>query len=124
MEKMTKKEMFTYIATVLADNADVVDFCSNEIELLNKKAEKARIAAAAKKAAGDELTDAVKACLTDEAQTIAEIASKIEGPDVTVAKCTYRLTQLVKNGDAEKIEVTLPATDGGKSRKVMAYKLA
>ena len=34
---MTKKEMFAMIATVNADNAEIVDFCNHEIELLNTK---------------------------------------------------------------------------------------
>lgn len=34
---MTKKEMFSMIATVNADNAEIVEFCNHEIELLNKK---------------------------------------------------------------------------------------
>jgi len=34
---MTKKEMFSMIATVNADNAEIVEFCNHEIDLLNKK---------------------------------------------------------------------------------------
>lgn len=38
---MTKKEMFATIATLLADNTEVVDFCNHEIELLaNRKTSK------------------------------------------------------------------------------------
>ena len=34
---MTKKEMFTLIATLNASNQAIVDFCNHEIELLDKK---------------------------------------------------------------------------------------
>ena len=34
---MTKREMFTLIATVNSDNAEIVDFCNHEIELIDKK---------------------------------------------------------------------------------------
>ena len=34
---MTKKEMFNLIATVNADNAEIVAFCEKEIELLSRK---------------------------------------------------------------------------------------
>ena len=34
---MTKKEMFSMIATVNADNSEIVEFCNHEIDLLNKK---------------------------------------------------------------------------------------
>ena len=36
-KKMTKKEMFTLIATLNATNQEIVDFCNHEIELLEKK---------------------------------------------------------------------------------------
>lgn len=35
---MTKKEMFALIASVNADNAEIVEFCNHEIALLVKKA--------------------------------------------------------------------------------------
>jgi len=34
---MTKREMFTLIATVNADNTEIVDFCNHEIELIDKR---------------------------------------------------------------------------------------
>ncbi len=34
---MTKKEMFNLIATVNADNAEIVEFCNHEIEILSRK---------------------------------------------------------------------------------------
>ena len=34
---MTKREMFNLIATVNADNQEIVDFCNHEIELLDNK---------------------------------------------------------------------------------------
>ncbi len=123
MEKITKKEMFNTIKALLADNTAVVNFCDNEISLLEKKAAKAKEAAAKKRAEGDELTDVVfSAVSTEEFEPIAAIAAKIEGPDVTVAKVTYRLTQLVKAGKVEKTEMTIPGSEGVKARKVMAYK--
>lgn len=123
MEKMTKKEMFANIKSLLAGNDEVVAFCDNEIALLEKKAAKAKETAAKKRAEGDELTDVVFAAVSkDNFEPIAEIAARIEGPDVTVAKVTYRLTQLVKSGKIEKTEVSIPGAEGVKARKVMAYR--
>ena len=34
---MTKREMFAPIASALADNAEVVEFCNHEVELLDRK---------------------------------------------------------------------------------------
>ena len=137
MEKITKREMFEAIkglaesgALHMADfneaisDEAVADFCANEIALLDKKAAKAKERAATKRAEGDELTGAVRAAMsTEDFEPIADIAARIEGEDVTVAKVTYRLTQLVKNGEAEKQELTIPGAEGQKARKVQGYKL-
>ena len=129
MEKVTKREMFEAIKEAVAtgewayDEDAVIAFCEKEIGLLDKKAAKAKEAAAKKRAEGDELMEAVQAALGDEFEPISEIAGRIEGEDVTVSKVTYRLTQLVKNGVAEKQEITVAGVDGGKARKVMGYKL-
>ena len=137
MEKITKREMFEAIkglaesgALHMADfnegisDEAVADFCANEIALLDKKAVKAKERAATKKAEGDELTEAVRAAMSaEEFEPIADIAARIEGEDVTVAKVQYRLTQLVKNGEAEKEQITVPGGEGQKARKIMAYKL-
>ena len=137
MEKITTREMFEAIKGLaesgalhmqdfneaISDSA-VAEFCENEIALLDKKAAKAKETAAKKRAEGDELTDAVRAALsTEEFEPIAEIAARIEGPDVTVAKVTYRMTQLFKNGEAEKQEITIPGGEGVKARKVQGYRL-
>ena len=136
MEKITKREMFEAIKGLaesgalhmqdfneaISDSA-VAEFCENEIALLDKKAAKAKERAASKRAEGDELTAVVRQVMsTEEFEPIADIAARIEGEDVTVAKVTYRLTQLVKNGEAEKQELTIPGAEGQKARKVQGYK--
>lgn len=123
--KITKRDRYNSIIAILGDtNPDLVAFCQNEIALLDKKASKAKEAAANKKAEVDELTVAVQAALTDDYQTIADVAAAIEGEDVTTAKVSYRLNALVKAGVADKTEVTIPGGEGVKSRKVVAFKLA
>ena len=135
MEKMTKRNV--YEALINYANTGVMSydgnevtaealtaFAENEIALLDKKAIKAKERAASKRAEGDELTGAVRAAMsTEDFEPIADIAARIEGEDVTVAKVTYRLTQLVKNGEAEKQELTIPGAEGQKARKVQGYKL-
>ena len=131
MEKLTKRDYYTAIKTLIEtgscdiNDEDVITFCENEIDLLDKKAAKAKERAAAKKAEGDALADAVKAALSaDEFESIPTIAAKIEDEDATVSKVTYRLSKLVANGDAVKQAITIPGVDGGKSRTVQGYKLA
>ena len=135
MEKMTKRNVYealiSYATTgVMAYDGNEVTaealaaFAENEIALLDKKAVKAKERAATKRAEGDELTAVVRQVMsTEEFEPIADIAARIEGEDVTVAKVQYRLTQLVKTGEAEKEQITVPGGEGQKARKIMAYKL-
>ena len=133
-KKLTKREHYEAMIEVLetgdtavAVKEELVAFCNKEIASLDKKAVKAKERAAEKRAAGDELTDAVRAALTDEFAVIADIAAKVAetyGEDATVARVTYRLTQLVKNGEAENGDVKIAATEGQKARTIKAYKLA
>ena len=124
-KKITKKDNFTAIAEFLSANGKTewADVINHEIELLDKKAATAKATAAKKKVEGDALTDAVAAALTDELATIADIAAKVDGDDVTVSKVQYRLNQLVANGKARKEQVTVSG-DGSKARKLMAYAIA
>ena len=131
MEKITKREMFEAIketfetGTCKFDAATVMAFCDKEIASLDAKAAKAKERAAAMKAEADVLMSQVEAALTGEFQTIADIAANVAevNPDATVSKVTYRLTKLVENQVAEKTDVTVPGVDGGKARKVKAFRI-
>ena len=131
MEKITKREMFEAIKEAFETGSCAVEatavmaFCDKEIASLDSKAAKAKERAAAKKSEGDELMDQVREALTDEFRVIADIAADVAevNPDATVSKTTYRLTKLVEANVAEKTQVSVPAVDGGKTRKVQAYRL-
>ncbi len=118
-KKVTKKEMFNFIADALADNAEVVEFCNKEIALLDKKALKAKERAAAKKAEGDELKGIVQGVLTAEPMTAADVVEAIvaNGVETTVGKVIYRLNALVKDGVAEKEDVVIETPDGKKAKR-------
>lgn len=130
MEKITKREMYEAIKETFEtgsckyDAATVTAFCDKEIAALDAKAAKAKERAAAKKAEADVLMGQVEDALTDEYQVIADIAATVAGvnPDATVSKVTYRLGKLVEAGVAEKAQVTIPATETSKARKVQAYR--
>ena len=130
MEKITKREMYEAIKETFEtgsckfDAATVVAFCEKEIASLDSKAAKAKERAAAKKAEADVLMDQVEDALTDEFQVIADIAATVAeaNADATVSKITYRLSKLVEAGKAEKTQVTIPASEGSKARKVQAYR--
>ena len=132
-KKITKKEMFEAIKVGCTtgewtvSDVEIAEFCENEIALLDKKAAKAKERQAAKKAEGDELTDIVKSVLTDEFQVTADIAKAVleatGNEENTIHKISYRLGQLVKNGEAESTDVKIPGGEGVKARTIKGYKL-
>ena len=122
--KLTKKDYYSLIKEVLEvaeieAKDELLAFVDKQLEMIENKAEKAKVRAAEKRAAGDELRGVIKSVLTDEFQTADAITSQIDGEDITRAKVIARLGQLVKNGEAEKTDVK---TDD--NRTVKAYKLA
>lgn len=98
---------------------DVINYVDKTVEQLNAKAAKAKERAAEKRAEGDVLRNAVQAVLTDAPQTIDDIAGQVEveNVEITKAKVTARLTQLIKAGIATKEQAKVG------DRKVMTYKL-
>ena len=121
-KKVTKREQFVKIVAILteAGEAELAKVIEHEIELLDKKAAKAKERSAKKNAGNDELAERVYEALTDEFQTIAQIA---EAVGEATAKVQYRLTSLVKNEWATKEQIKV-ADGEGKTRKVMGYKVA
>lgn len=121
---MTKKEKLNAILTILTEgNADteLIDYCENEIALLDKKAIRAKEAAAKKRAEGDAFMEVVADYLTPSLQTLAAITTALAAAneeDITTHKVSYRLSQLVKAGRAEKGEITVD------KRKMTGYRLA
>ena len=91
-----------------------------QIEQLNRKAEKAKERKAERAAKGDTLKDAIAAVLTEDLQTAADITEKVRNTDeeVSRAKVVARLTKLVKEGVAGKMQVKVD------KKRVMAYALA
>lgn len=122
-KKMTKRDYFNKIQTLLADEADIVKFCEDEKAALDRKAEKAKERAAKKAAEGDALMDAILEVLADKPMTNADILAHLEGEDITVNKIAYRTNKLAQEGKAVKTEVTV-ADENGKNRKLVAYTAA
>lgn len=132
---MTKRDFYTEMIKYLERGQEVevsnlydesfysemIDMCKKEIENIDKKNEKSK-EAAKRRSESDALLSVVRSVLTDEYQTIADVSAQIEGEDVSVAKITYRLTALVREGVAEKASVEV-VTPEGKKRTVMAYRL-
>lgn len=123
-EKITKKAYFEMLkdivaATDTADKDNLLAFIDTNIAQLDAKAAKAKEKAAEKKVEGDELREKIAACLTTKPKDIATILDEVGDEELTRAKVTARLAQLINLGTATK-EVTKTA-DG---KKATVYKLA
>ena len=123
-DKMTKREMFEILAGFIPEEderaAELHEFCIKQVEIIDRKAEKAKTRNAERKAAGDELRDMVFGALTEELQTIPQImeAMGLDDPEITRAKVSARLGQLVKAGDVEKLAMSV------NGKRTMHYKIA
>lgn len=115
-KKITIADQINELKTLAAEagRQDLVDFCDERIQKLADKAAKSKEKAAEKKAATDELKDAVAAVLTTELQTPEAIA-EILGGDVTKGKVVSRVKVLIEEGFAVKEKT---------EDKKVAYKLA
>lgn len=105
---------------VAITNEELETFFANEIELLDKKAAKARERAAVKKVE-DPLLDAVRNALGTEFESIAEITARVDIADATLSKVIYRLRTLIEEGTAEKQNIKIAGSDG-KNRSVVGYR--
>lgn len=120
-KKVTKKEYYEMIKGIL-ESADVENkeelsaFVDKQIEMIDARAERAKAAAATKRAEGDALRAQVEGLLTDEYQTVDTIVNQVQGEDITKSKVVARLTQLVKTGLVEKDSIKV------EDKKVMAYR--
>ena len=107
----------------MADNANVVAYCENELALISKKNEKARARAAEKRAIGDELQADVLAAITDAPQTrddiLAAVVEATGNEELTVGKIQSKLNNLVEAGQIAKCKVK---TEDGKTKT--AYTVA
>ena len=125
--KITKKDFFAAIRTMVegieavgdipADK--VLEFIDTQVAQIDAKAAKAKARAGEKKAEGDEISKRILEVLTDDFQTgecITQLVSDI--PEITKSKVVARLSNLVKQGKAEKEQIKVD------TRKIMAYKLA
>ena len=129
-DRTTKRDFYEAIIKAMEtgetniEPAKIIEFCENEIALLDKKSDKAKERAAAKKAEVDELMEKVYAVLNDTEFMTRNAVMDALGDmpeDVSIAKVGARLTKLVNNQAVEKSELTVANAEGKKS-KVMGYR--
>lgn len=140
MTKITKRDNYNTLLALVNDAQSegmlkvegeyerLVQFINHEIELMDKRTEKAKTYAKSKSAkAGDELADMALEALKEigDVVTIADIVEVVnknhENAGATSGKLAYRLNKLVEAGLAEKSDVVIKE-EGKGSRKVNGYK--
>lgn len=112
---MTKKEMFTKIATVNADNEEIVAFCQHEIELLSNKTTSKSLSKTQK--ANLEVMEQIKQALVDvgKAVTVTDlIASSASLAGYTNQKVSALLRKMIDE------KVVVKTVEGKKSYFALA----
>lgn len=100
---MTKREMFNMIATINADNAEIVEFCAHEISLLDKKVSSKTPTKAQKENEG--IMDQILVNLAEFGApvTVTELIQNGEGLDgFTNQKISALLRKMVEAGKVVK----------------------
>lgn len=137
MKKITKRENFESLRTIVLDavaagtietneSENLLSFIEKELIALDKRAANAKKYASKKKAEADSLMELVNSILNENegAMTIPEIVAKANELDpeiqATPQKLTYRLNKLVEDGLATKEQVSIK-TEGKPARKVNSY---
>lgn len=130
--KITDRAIYEAIANEAWNSIEaetLKTWAEKKIAQLDHKAAKARETAAAKRAAGDELTDEILNVVSNEFRSIADItaevienAAPVDREDITVSKIAYRLNAAAKAGTLEKGEIVIELE--GKKKKVVGYKRA
>ena len=99
---MTKKEMFNHIATVNASDAEIVEFCNKEIELLEKRSGKKAPTKVQKENEG--IKEVILEVLSSgDKMTVGEMLADDRLADYSSQKLSALLKQLVEAGKAEKV---------------------
>ena len=101
---MTKKEMFTEIRNIVADNEEMVAFIDHEIELLERKSNSPKKPTKTQ-VENDGFKAEIVAYLTnvDAPKTIKELQTEISSiSSLTNQRITHMLTDLVKAGTLTK----------------------
>lgn len=100
---MTKKEMFNTIATINADNAEIVEFCKKEIELLEKrKSSPSKKKTAEAEARMDAVYEALSACETPVTVTELIAGATNEVAEYSNQRVSALLRKFVLDGRIEK----------------------
>ena len=100
---MTKREMFNLIATINADNEEIVNFCNHEIDLLNAKSSNKTMTKTQKE--NVTIMENIASALADigNAVTVTELLNHgVEGFELSNQKASALLRKMVADGKVVK----------------------
>ena len=102
MERKTKKEMYNFIKSKMADDAEVVAFCDHELELLERK-NSAERKPTVNQLDNKKIKKIVLEKIGTHSYTITEIIKNVlvdtEWADLTCSRMTAIATQMAEDGD-------------------------
>ena len=102
---MTKREMYEMIATVNADNAEIVDFCKHEVELLDSRKANSKKTLTKTQKENEVIMERIASTLerVDKPVTVTQMLDEgIEGYELTNQKASALLRKMVEAGKVTK----------------------
>ena len=102
---MTKREMFANIATINADNQEIVDFCQHQIDLLDARKSNGKKTPTKTQKENVVIMRNIEASLENIGKpvTVTEMLSHgVEGFELTNQKASALLRKLVESGKVVK----------------------
>ena len=123
--KITERDILNSIIDGTVDNDILVAYAEKRIGQLDKRNASAAKRAAAKRAAGNEITEAVFAVLSDEPMNREQIVAALaeQGIEITAPKVTAKLTALCNDGRAQRSKTRIKGEDG-KTKEATVYSIA
>lgn len=128
--KMVKAEKLRFIASLVADNKEAVDFLETEAQRVENKNAKRTTKKSATQIENDELRQQVMLFMEDKGEQVFiadQLMEVIGKQEFSAQKATALLKGLVDGGQLEKVpNVQVEVANGETTKKVrkMGYKLA
>lgn len=128
--KMVKAEKLRFIASLVADNKEAVDFLETEAQRVENKNAKRTTKKSATQVENDELRQQVMLFMEDKGDQVFvadQLMKAINKEEFSAQKATALLKGLVDGGQLEKVpNVQVEVANGETTKKVrkMGYKLA
>lgn len=102
---MKSREFYNAVMSTMSDNADVMEFCSNQLEKLDEKAKKSAEKRAEGSKAREVVAEQILSIFPEKSVTVAELFDICVNMNIEVKSpqaLTYILTKLRENGEVAR----------------------